>query len=88
MLSAMVRAAESVSAPSTRMVMNFDAPSPSRTTCWASSRHRSVRADWKASAPALDQPDNGVLAAAPVAKARTVSEVEVSPSMVMQLKLC
>ena len=38
------RAACFDAAPDTRMVMNFWAPSPSRTTCWARSRSRSPRA--------------------------------------------
>jgi His/Glu/Gln/Arg/opine family amino acid ABC transporter permease subunit len=44
MLSAIRWALASLDAPSTRTVMNFDAPSPSRTTRCASWRHRSVSA--------------------------------------------
>jgi hypothetical protein len=75
MLSAMRCALVSVSAPSTSMRMNFDAPSPSRTTRWASWRHSSASAARKASAPSLSSSVSGALPAAPVAKARTVSLV-------------
>lgn len=70
-------------APPTCMAMNLEAPSPSRTTRCANWRQRSVSAETKASAPASSKLHSGALPATPVAKASTVSDVEVSLSMVM-----
>ena len=88
----MRRAAASLSAPVTSMVTNLVSPSPSFTTCQGQlvhqivqrggerrpSRARRVRRYAARRAPA----------AAPVANSSTVSLVEVSLSMVMQLKVC
>ena len=87
MLSAIRFADPSLSAPSTVTAMNLDAPSPSRTTRWASFRHTSLSARRKSAAPSSSLDETGSLPAAPVANANTVSLVEVSPSTVMQLKL-
>ena len=70
-----------------RSSMNFCAPSPSRTTSWASWRQTSCSAAAKASAPGSSNEASGALPALPVAKASTVSLVEVSLSTVMQLKV-
>ena len=77
-------ALSSLAAPLTLTAMNFCAPSPSRTTRCASCRHTSSSAAAKASAPALSNEASGVFPALLVAKASTVSLVEVSESTVMQ----
>jgi len=82
-----LRALSSETAPVTAISMNFCAPSPSRTTRWASWRQTSVSAAAKASAPGLSNEASGGLPALPVAKVSTVSLVEVSLSTVMQLKV-
>ncbi len=79
--SATRRASASSAAPVTATVTNLVAPSPSRTTCCARSRITSSSASAKAALPATSTPE------APVAAISSVSEVEVSPSTVMQLKL-
>ena len=84
---AMRCALRSLSAPVTVISISFCAPSPSRTTSIASWRHRSASAARKASAPGLSSPVSAALPALPVAKARTVSLVEVSPSTVMHEKV-
>ncbi len=84
---AMRRAARSWAAPVTLTVTNLLAPSPSRATCWARSRSRSSRAARKPSRRWSSGSTISGLSALPVAAASTVSEVEVSLSTVMQLKL-
>ena len=77
-------------APVTFTVTNFRAPSPSRATCWARSRAgRRARCRNGARRRSLGNAIAGAprLAAAPVANRSSVSDVEVSPSTVTQLKL-
>ena len=87
MESPILRALSSSLAPVTVTAMNFCAPSPSRTTRCASSRHTSRSAAMKASAPGSSNEVSCALPALPVAKASTVSLVEVSESTVMQEKV-
>ena len=82
MASAWVRASASSRAPVTFTVTNLVAPSPSFTTWCARSRKTVSSASAKAlSAAVTSTPE------APVAPISSVSEVEVSLSTVMQLKL-
>ena len=88
MLIATRCAEASSTAPVTRISISRVAPSPSRTTSRASCPHRSFSAEAKACAPGDSHPLSAGAVPPPVAKASTVSEVEVSPSTVMQEKLC
>ena len=74
-------------APSTRISTNFRAPSPSFTTWWARSRRRSSSASRKPASRRSRVLSTGATFALPVAKRRSVSEVEVSLSTVIALKL-
>ena len=88
--SAIVRAAAQLSAPPISMVTNLERPSPSFATWMARSRMRSCKAAPNASRRRSPASATGCwprFAAAPVANSRQVSLVEVSPSMVMQLKV-
>jgi hypothetical protein len=88
MESATRRAERSDSAPVTSTVMKRVAPSPSRATSCASSTRRESSARRKArSRGSAASSILGAPAAVPVAKAISVSLVEVSPSIVRQLKL-
>ncbi|MCY1544630.1 hypothetical protein D9M68_805270 [compost metagenome] len=87
MALAMRKALSSETAPSTWMETCLVAPSPSRTTWMASSNRTSQRASPKISARGSSRLRIGSTAALPVAKASSVSEVEVSLSTVMELKL-
>ena len=82
-------AAASLCAPVTAISINFSAPSPSRATCWARSRQMpsSALAKFFSRASRADFNPGGAAPALPVANNKTVSDVDVSPSTVMQLKL-
>src|SRR5216683_1685883 len=87
---AIFRAEAFETAPSTMISTSLRAPSPSRATC----SDRSASTSRKALAKAFRRGSLARLifgapfaAAAPVAKASSVSEVEVSPSIVMALKV-
>ena len=83
-----MRCAEaSLSAPVTRTVTNLRAPSPSLATSWASSISRPSSASRKPASRASAGSVTAGLPALAVANSISVSEVEVSPSTVTQLKL-
>ena len=81
-----LRAAATEVAPATVTVTNFDAPSPSRTICWARSTISASRARRKSARCGSSLSLTLACFAVPVAASRKVSLVEVSLSTVMQLK--
>ncbi len=73
-------------APETSMVMNFPAPSPSRTICCARSASTSSSARRKSLSNLSPAEATRACFALPVAQSSRVSLVEVSPSTVIELK--
>ena len=89
MLKPILRASAAVAAPVIFTVRSFSAPSPSFTTSRASSRAAvsSALANSLSRGSLGPLRPRGAAPARPVAASSNVSEVDVSPSTVMQLKL-
>ena len=86
MASATTLAEASETAPRTATWISFCAPSPSRTTCRASSCSSPASASRNPARISPPSAGTSGCSACPVAKSSTVSEVEVSLSTVVQLK--
>ncbi len=82
-----LRASAALCAPVTRISTNLVAPSPSRTTWCARSRITSSSAAAKVAIRGSPASVTGAMGARPVAATSSVSDVEVSPSTVMQLNV-